>query len=171
MPLCSYPRSLLVEQRVERFPGVVRRLQFAGLVGGEIADDLRREEGALVLRVLAGNARRDVLAALPHGRGVEEAAVAAGVQVGAAAKASLVGGQIAEVLANVAALIALECLGAEAAGGASARSAFHALLARRQVGARSLRPRAARLGAVAAAVLISLMSVFTITQRGHLTKK
>ena len=81
------PPSFL-EEGVERLPRFIRRLQLRPLVGGEVLDDLRLEERARIPHLLADHAGRDVLAALPQGGGVEEAAVAAGVEVGAAAAAA-----------------------------------------------------------------------------------
>src|SRR6266498_3069803 len=151
-----------LEQRVERFARIVGRLRRARFVGGEIPHDPGREERALVAGVLAGDACRDVLAALPQRRGVEEAAVAAGVEVGAAVHAGLVGGGVLQSDPLRAALVALEDLRAEAAGGAPARRSLEAL--RTLLGPRRLRPLllvAARVR-VSAAVLIALMSVFAI---------
>ena len=75
-------------------------------------------------------------------------------------------------MAELAALVAFEGLGAEAAGGASARRAFHALALRlvtRRL--RTLSAAAAGVRAVAAAVLISTMLVFAIVaQMIHLMK-
>src|SRR5437899_3116605 len=125
----------LLEQRVKRLAGVVGRLRRARFVGGKILHNLRREECALVAGVLAGDACGNVLAALPRRRGVEEAAVAAGVEVGAAVHAGLVGGGVLQPDPLRAALVALEDLGAEAAGGAPARRSLDAL--RTLVGPRS----------------------------------
>src|SRR5664279_458110 len=123
-------KPLLLEQRVERLPRVVRRLGLAAFVGGQVADDFRLEERALVSGVFAGDARRDVLAALPECGRVEGAAVAAGVQVGAALDARLFRGRLVESEALRAAGVAFEDFGAEAAGGASAWSAFDPLILR-----------------------------------------
>jgi hypothetical protein len=130
--------TLLLEQCVERLARVVRRLRLAGFVRGQVADELRLEEGALVADVFARYARGDALAALPRRRGVEGAAVAAGMQVGAALHACLFGRRLVESESLRAARIALEDLGAEAAGGSSARRAFEALVLRL---VRRLRPR------------------------------
>src|SRR2546423_926336 len=73
----------LLEQRVERLARVVGRLRLARLVVRQVPDHFGLEERAFVAPVLVRHAGRDVLAALPHRGGVEEAAVAAGVDVGA----------------------------------------------------------------------------------------
>src|SRR5258708_17478613 len=106
----STTNSTLLEQRVERLACVVGRLWLAVLVGGEVANDLGLVERALVACVLRGDARRDVLAALPHRGGVEEAAVAAGVQIGPALHASLIGGRLLDAPALVPPPVALEDL-------------------------------------------------------------
>src|SRR6185369_17345740 len=115
------PRNLLLEQRLERLPRVVRRLRLARFVGGEVFHDLRLEERALVAGMFAGDAHRDVFAALPERRGVERFAVAAGVEVGAALETGLVLRRHLQSHPQLAALIALEGLGAEAARRAAAR--------------------------------------------------
>src|ERR1700686_1460355 len=108
--------------------------------GGQIAHDFRLKECALVSGMLAGDARWDVLAALPQRRGVEGAAVAARVQVGSALHACLFGCRLLESDALRTARVALEHFRAEAAGGAAARSAFDLLVLRL---VRRVRPRAA----------------------------
>src|SRR5258707_961482 len=98
--------STLLEQRVEGLACVVGRLRLAVLVGGEVANDLGLVERTLVAGVLWGDARRDVLAALPHRGGVEKAAVAASMQVGPALHAGLIGGRLLDTDALVPARVA-----------------------------------------------------------------
>src|SRR5206468_1503794 len=102
-------------------------LRLPRLVGGEVPDHLRLEERALVAAVLIADAGGDVLAALPQRGRVEGAAVAAGVDVGAALHAQLVEGRLVEADALLAAAVALEHFRAEAAGRPSARRAFEPL--------------------------------------------
>src|SRR5262249_22765368 len=106
--------ALLLEQRVERFPCVVGRLRLPPFVRGKVPDHLRLEERALVPGVLIGNAGRDVLPALPKGRRVEEAAIAAGVELRSAFDAELVECRLLQAEALLTALVALEDFGAEA---------------------------------------------------------
>src|SRR5215212_807677 len=156
--------NLFLEQRVERLPRVVRSHRLLAFVGGEVLHDLRREERAFVARVFAADALGDVFAALPQRRGVEEAAVAAGVEIGGALEAGVLERHVAQAVAQLAALIALEGLGAEAAGCPSARRAFEALL--RKVGTRPLRPLLLLSAGVrvSASVLITTMLVLAIAQ-------
>src|SRR4029077_4025743 len=102
-----------------------------------------------------GHARRDALAALPQRGGVEGAAIAAGVQVGAALDAGLLGCGLVEPEPLRAAGVALEDLGAEAAGGPSAGRSFDSLILRFVRGAR--RTGAAgrrRIGRITAAAIL-----------------
>jgi hypothetical protein len=68
-------------------------------------------------------------------------------------------------MTELAATVALECLGAEAAGRAAARCAFEALALRLGTGTLGTRLVRAR-----STVLISTMPVFTIAHWDHLTK-
>src|ERR1044071_626553 len=161
----AQPSNLFFEQRVKRLARVVRSKRLLALVRRKVPHDLRLEERAFVFRVFSDHALRDVLAALPQRGRVEEAAVAAGVEIGGALEAGLVERHLAERMPLLAAAIALECFRSEAARRPPARRAFESLL-------RAVRPRALRalllLSAgvrVSASVLISLMPVFTIAQR------
>src|SRR5581483_1295373 len=165
------PAQLLLEQRLERLPRVVRRLRLPRLVGGEILHDLRLEHPALVARMFVRHTRRDVLPAFPQRGGVEEAAVAARVKISSALQAGLILCRHLETDAQLSAPVALERLGAEPSGSAPARRAFHTLALR--LGPRRLRalPASGRIRTGAAAVLISAMFVFAIvTQCGYLMK-
>src|SRR6059058_4146796 len=104
-----------LEQRVECLPRVVRRLRLARLVVRQVPHHLGLEERTFVATMLVGHARRNVLAALPHRGGVEEAAIAAGVDVRAALHADLLEGGKVEADALLTAAIALENFRAEAA--------------------------------------------------------
>src|SRR5258708_10058312 len=97
----STTNSTLLEQRVERLACVVGRLGLAVLVGGEVANDLGLVERTLVAGVLWGDARRGVLAALPHRGGGEKAAVAASMQVRPALHSGLIRGRLLDTYALV----------------------------------------------------------------------
>src|SRR5437763_15002530 len=116
--------ELFLEKGVERLPGVVRRLRLPCLVGGEVPHHLRLEKRALIAAVLVRHARRDVLAALPQRGGVEEAAVAAAMNVRATLDARLLESGTIQADALLAAAVALEHLGAEPPRRPPARRAF-----------------------------------------------
>src|SRR5439155_11823578 len=161
--------ALLLEQRVERFSCVVGRLRLASFVCGEVLDHLRLEERALVARMFVGHSRRDVLAAFPGRRRIEEAAVAAGVKIRAALHADFFECRLIEANALLAALVALEHFRAEAARRPPARRAFDALPLRLGTGALRARSAVRRVRTVSASVLISTMFVLAIAHI-HLTK-
>jgi len=162
--------GLLVEQRVEGLARVVGRLRRSSFVRGEIPHDLRREERAFVANVLAGYARGDVLAALPKRSGIKGAAVAAGMEIGAAFRTRFLVRQVAETVTDLTALVAFERFRTKAARGASARGSFHAFGSRLGPGHLGTRTAAAAAGAsgasgtITAAVLISLVFVLPIAQ-------
>src|SRR5436305_13714003 len=69
-PRALAPSHLLLEQRLERLPRVIRRLRLARLVGGEVFHDLRLEERAFVAGLLAGDEGGVALEAVPLRRSV-----------------------------------------------------------------------------------------------------
>src|SRR5260221_10717367 len=148
---------LLVEEGVERLARIIGCLRLACLVRGKVPDHFRLVERALIARVLGRDPRRDVGAALPQRGGVEEAAVSAGVQVGAALHAGLVRSGLLETEALVAAGVALEDLRAESARRAAAGCPFQP--ARPRLGTRALGPLVvpvSGVGRIANAVLQAL---------------
>ena len=137
---------------------------------GELIILVARQQRPDHARMLVRHPRRNVLTALPGGGGIEEAAVAAGVQIGAALHADFIEGRLLEADALLAALVALEDFRTEAAGGAPSRRALNALALGLRTG--TLRPLVAAAGgvrAVAASVLIALVFVLAIAHI-HLTK-
>jgi hypothetical protein len=117
--------------------------------------------------VFVCDAGRDVFAALPGCGRIEEATVAAGVQIRAAFHADLFECRILETDPLLAALVALEHFRTEPARRPPARRAFHALALR--LGSRTLLTVASVVaGAISATVLITLMFVLPISHI-HLT--